>query len=597
MPAGVSFGMNRQAVQNWAIAAIVILLTGLASQTGAWERMSRLSFDVLATLAAPRPAEPGVVIVAIDEPSMAASGEQWPWRRSRHAALVAALRSAGARAIAFDIVFAEPTRPEEDAALRQVGGADLVMAADDTVIERSYGAIQTRTEPAPQVLSNGTRVGVASLTADRDGGLRLMPRYSDGLAAELMRAGGGDPPVATQGPELIQYFGPAGSYPTVSYYQALEPGRYLPPGFFRDQVVIVGFALQAGAEVEAGGVDAFVTPYTASTGMLTAGAEVQATIFDNLRTGLAIGLPPPGTGLVLIALGGVLALAPLGARALSLRIAATLAVLAGLVLVSWLTLRLGRLWLSPVEPAAAFAFVSLGIGIGDFAAERARRREVVRVFGHYVAPDVVRQIVSRPDLLNLGGEKREMTILFADIRGFTAICEAMRDDPVGLTQLVNAILAPLSDIVIANRGTIDKYMGDCIMAFWNAPLDDPDHALHAITAGEAMLGAMAQINAMVAARLPANGAAAEVRIGIGINSGECVVGNMGSATRFDYSVLGDPVNIAARLESLCKTYDVPLVAGAATVAAVGARRAFRLLDTIAVRGRSEAQAIYTLETA
>lgn len=587
--------MNRRAAQNWATAAIVVLLMVLASQVGAWERMARFSFDVLATLAAPRPAEPGVVIVAIDEPSMAAVGEQWPWRRSRHAALVTALRSAGARAIAFDVVFAEPSQPEEDAALRQVGGADLVMAADDTIIERSFGAIQTRTEPVPQVLSRGTRVGVASLTADSDGGLRLMPHYADSLAAELLRASGAAPPVATQGRKLIQFFGPAGSYPTVSYYQALEPGRYLPPAFFRDQVVIVGFALQAGADVEAGGVDAFVTPYTASTGMLTAGAEVQATIFDNLRTGLAIRLPPRGTTLLLIALAGLLALAPLRARALSLRIAATMAVLAAIVVVSWLALRFGRLWLSPIEPAAAFVIVSLGIGIGDFAAERARRREVVRAFGHYVAPDVVRQIVARPDLLNLGGEKREMTILFADIRGFTPICEAMKDDPVGLTQLVNAILAPLSDIVIANRGTIDKYMGDCIMAFWNAPLDDPDHALHAIEAGEAMLGAIGEINAMVAARLPAKGDTAGVRIGIGINSGECVVGNMGSATRFDYSVLGDPVNVAARLENLCKTYDVPLVAGAATVKAVGPRKAFRLLDTIAVRGRNEAQAIYTME--
>lgn len=597
MPAGVSFGMNRQAFRNWATAAVVVLLVGLASHAGAWERLARYSFDALATLAAPRPAEPGAIIVAIDEPSMAASGEQWPWPRSRHAALVAALREAGARAIAFDIVFAEPTKPEEDAALRQAGGADLVLAADDTVIERNFGAIRTRTEPAPQVLAQGTRIGVASLTADSDGGLRVMPRYADGLAAELLRASGEEPPVATQGPQLIQYFGPAGSYPTVSYYQALEPGRYLPPAFFRDQVVIIGFALQAGAEVESGGVDAFVTPYTASTGMLTAGAEVQATIFDNMRAGLAIRLPPPGTGLALIAVAGMLALAPLWARALSLRIAATLAVLIGLVLVSWLALRFGRLWLSPVEPAAAFAFVSLGIGISDFAAERARRREVQRAFGHYVAPDVVRQIVANPGLLNLGGEKREMTILFADIRGFTTICEAMKDDPVGLTQLINAILAPLSDIVIAHRGTIDKYMGDCIMAFWNAPLDDPDHALHAIAAGEAMLGAMAEINAMVAARLPANGPAADVRIGIGINSGECVVGNMGSATRFDYSLIGDPVNIAARLESLCKTYDVPLVVGAATVTAVGPRKAFRLLDTIAVRGRSEAQAIYTIEAA
>lgn len=590
-------GVSRPALRNWGTALVVILLIGLASQTGSWERVARSGFDALATLAQPIPEEPGVVIVAIDEPSMAALGEQWPWRRSRHAALVTALRAAGARAIAFDIVFAEPTVPQEDDALRQVGGPDLVLAADDSVIERSFGDIQTRTEPAPQVLAPGTRVGVASLTADGDGGLRMMPRYADGLAAELLRASGGEPVAGGRGRRLIQHFGPAGSYPTVSYYQALDPGANLPPGFFRDRVVIVGFALQAGADVAAGGVDAFVTPYTASTRMLTPGAEVQATIFDNLRVGLAIDQPPQGTGLVLIAMGALLALAPLRARVLAWRIAATLAVLALLVLGSWLTLRFGRLWLSPVEPAAAFALVSLGVGIGDFAAERARRRGVQRAFGQYVSPDVVRQIIARPELLNLGGERREMTIMFADIRGFTTICEAMKDDPVGLTQLVNDILAPLSDIVIARRGTIDKYMGDCIMAFWNAPLDDPDHALHALEAGEAMLGAMPAINALVAERLPDGAASAAVRIGIGINSGDCVVGNLGSAARFDYSVLGDPVNIAARLESLCKNYDVPMVIGAATARAVETLKPLRHLDDIAVRGRSEAQAIYTLEVA
>lgn len=596
MPAGAGVGMNSQSLRNWATALVVVVLIGLASQTGAWERVARSAFDVLSTLAPPIPDEPGAVIVAIDEPSMAALGEQWPWPRSRHAALVTALRKAGARAIAFDIVFAEPTRPEEDAALAKVGGADLVMAADLSVIDRDFGTVSTRTEPAPQVLAPGTRIGVASLTADRDGGLRLMPGYADGLAAQVLRASGGAPAKAPGAAQLIQHFGPAGSYPTVSYYQALEPEKYLPPDIFRGRVVIVGFALQAGADVEAGGVDAFVTPYTASTRMLTPGAEVQATILDNLRAGLGIDLPPRGTGLALIALGALLALAPLRAGNLALRIAASIAVLALLVALSWLALRFGRLWVSPVEPAGAFALVSLGVGIGDFAAERNRRREVQRAFGQYVSPDVVRQIVARPDLLNLGGEKREMTIMFADIRGFTTICEAMKDDPVGLTQLVNDILSPLSDIVIAKGGTIDKYMGDCIMAFWNAPLRDDDHALHAIAAGEAMLEAMPGINAMVAARLP-QGVAGAVRIGIGINSGECVVGNMGSASRFDYSVLGDPVNIASRLESLCKTYDVPLVVGAATARAVGEARAFRQIDTIAVRGRAEAQPIYTLEGA
>jgi adenylate cyclase len=137
-------------------------------------------------------------------------------------------------------------------------------------------------------------------------------------------------------------------------------------------------------------------------------------------------------------------------------------------------------------------------------------------------------------------------------------------------------------------------MGDCIMAFWNAPLDDADHALHAVEAAEAMLAAMPEVNRAIEARLPYRADGAHVRIGIGINSGECVIGNMGSAKRFDYSVLGDAVNIAARLESLCKTYDVPVIIGNGTVERIGKGLAFHQLDEIAVRGRSETQAIFTL---
>jgi adenylate cyclase len=186
-----------------------------------------------------------------------------------------------------------------------------------------------------------------------------------------------------------------------------------------------------------------------------------------------------------------------------------------------------------------------------------------------------------------------MTIMFADIRGFTGLSETMKDDPQGLTRMINAILTPLSRIVLDHQGTIDKYIGDCIMAFWNAPVDDPDHALHAYQAACAMLEAMPAINAAIRGEterdLPA------IRIGIGINSGACVVGNMGSAVRFDYSVLGDTVNVAARLESLCKTYDVPLVIGEATAGVLPAGTTLREIDRITVRGRSESLAIFTLK--
>ena len=359
-------------------------------------------------------------------------------------------------------------------------------------------------------------------------------------------------------------------------------------------MVIVGFALQTSAEVQRGGLDAFVTPYTSYTRLLTPGVEVQATIFDNFRESLSITPPPAWAGLLLIAFGSLLALAAARPRNLIVRFVAAIGLLALIFLSSWLILRFGRLWLSPMEPSAALALVTLGISMRDFAAERRRRREVQNAFGQYVSPDVVARIVTNPELLNLGGERRELSIMFADIRGFTTICETMKDDPVGLTSLINDILTPLSEIIMERGGTIDKYMGDCIMAFWNAPLDDADHALHAVETAQAMLAAMPDVNTAIASRLPYRADGVYVRIGIGINSGDCVVGNMGSAKRFDYSVLGDAVNIASRLESLCKTYDVPLVVGANTARIIGDVIEFRQLDEIALRGRSEAQAILTL---
>jgi adenylate cyclase len=154
------------------------------------------------------------------------------------------------------------------------------------------------------------------------------------------------------------------------------------------------------------------------------------------------------------------------------------------------------------------------------------------------------------------------------------------------------VLTPLSDVILAHGGTIDKYMGDCVMAFWNAPLDQPDHAQRAVAAGEAMIAAMPGINAAIAHRLPPG---AGIAIGVGVNSGVCVVGNMGSARRFDYSVLGDAVNVASRLEGLTKTYGVPILIGEDTAQRLAADVRLRLVDHVAVRGKAEQTGIYTLE--
>ncbi len=217
-----------------------------------------------------------------------------------------------------------------------------------------------------------------------------------------------------------------------------------------------------------------------------------------------------------------------------------------------------------------------------------RSKQAIRdAFSRYLDPAMVEQLAEHPDRLSLGGESRELTILFSDVRGFTAISETYRDDPQGLTRLMNRFLTPISRAIIETRGTIDKYMGDAVMAFWNAPLDDKDHAAHACSAALEILHRLAVLNGELAAAAQAEGRThIPLKIGIGMNTGLCVVGNMGSDVRFDYSVLGDNVNVASRLEGQTKEYRVTTLIGAETAAQVADRFALIEVDQIRVKGKS-----------
>ena len=221
-------------------------------------------------------------------------------------------------------------------------------------------------------------------------------------------------------------------------------------------------------------------------------------------------------------------------------------------------------------------------------------REIRAAFSHYIHPDLVRTLAAHPEQLVLGGETRRMSFLFADVRGFTTIAEQFKNDPQGLTRLINRFLTPMTDTIMARGGTIDKYMGDCVMAFWNAPLDDHEHAGHACAAALAMIAELGTMNDNLEREArDAGGNHYPIRIGVGINTGECVVGNMGSEQRFDYSVLGDSVNLAARLESQSKTYGIDIIIGPETQAEAPELATFEL-DRLAVKGKSEAVAIHGL---
>jgi adenylate cyclase len=574
--------------------AVFLVVSGL-SLSAPWSLLELRGFDHLSTLRTPPLPNDGPVIVAIDEPSLAEVGQQWPWPRALHARLIEALRAAGARVIGLDIVFAEPaTSPENDAALEAALGADVVLASDETLIVTPQAEQLVRTLPLPRFLASGARAGIASVRLGPDGVIREVPRYSDIFAGEIAGAAGLER-VALPENALLQVFGPGRTYPTVSYYQALDPQKYLPPGFFKDRVVLVGLSLQTAADIHKGAPDTFATSYTTHTGRLTAGVEVQATILDNITRPLSIA--PAGRPLML-ALVFIAAL--LGAavvhRETNWRTVAVCAVGVALsILACYALIRLGRVYVPPFGPALAFLAVVAGQAGFDYASERRSRRHIVLAFSQYLSPQMVARLADDPSQLKLGGESRTLSVLFSDIRGFTMIAERMKGDPQQLTSLINRLLTPLSAEILACGGTIDKYIGDCVMAFWNAPLDDPDHAVHAVRAARQMLGAMERFNAALKAELEARGETPyELRIGIGINTGVCVVGNMGSTSRFDYSALGDSVNLAARLEGESKTLGVPLLIGEETARLAAEQFSVIELDSVIVKGRTEPSPVFTV---
>ncbi len=252
-----------------------------------------------------------------------------------------------------------------------------------------------------------------------------------------------------------------------------------------------------------------------------------------------------------------------------------------------------RLWLiDPVTPALGVLTMFLLSSVLGHLSEESQKRRVRRAFGHYLAPALVEELSADPERLQLGGEMRELSFLFCDVRGFTTLSERL--EPEQLTRLVNRLLTPLTDVILGRRGTIDKYMGDCVMAFWNAPLDVPEHAREACLSALDMLEALDALNGHLAEEAAASGGAFEtLRVGVGINTGLACVGNLGSEQRFDYSVIGDAVNLASRLEGQSKSYGVDVVIGDDTRAAVPELACLEL-DCIRVKGKNEPVTIHAL---
>jgi adenylate cyclase len=320
------------------------------------------------------------------------------------------------------------------------------------------------------------------------------------------------------------------------------------------------------------------------------GIDIHAQVLEHLLSGQFLTRPDYARALeefVILVLGIMLAVILPRVNAMYAAAIGLFAI--GLVVAGgWAEFRYADLLIDPSYPALVVGIMTAGMITYTYRVVEAQRSQIRNAFSRYLAPTLVHEIIANPKRLQLGGEQRELTLLFCDVRNFTAISEQLT--ATELTHFINELLSPLSEIILDRRGTIDKYMGDAIMAFWNAPLDDPDHKTHACSAAIEMAKKMDELNERWQMNAQAmNRSFQRVRIGIGLNSGQCCVGNLGSMMRFDYSAIGDEVNVTSRLEGLTKIYGVSAAVGQR---ALSPHFPTLELDMVQVKGRKRPEKIY-----
>lgn len=574
------------AVLWWAIAALVSL-------SPAWKQVELRLLDSMTVASAPNKSVFPITVVGIDEASFSALGLQWPWPRRLHAELVDRLAAAGAAVIVFDIIFAEPSNQEDDQrfadSIRRAG--NVVLAADRVYRESSSIRQWLRIDPHRTFTDAGAQVGLATVALDRDLVVRQIPESADALwrtvIVRLIRAHPEITPNLGISPgSLIRYAGGDHTFPYVSYHEIVKPTGSIPVDFFKDQVVLIGRDVKASPDVESAQADLFATPFLASTGWLTPGAEVHANIIETVLGRNAITRLPDGAVAALLALVAAASAAamrrwrPLWSALFGAAIAGVIGAAVWGAFLQW------NLWVPAGSALALIPLMYVSLGGWSYLGEQMRRREITRVFSLYVTPQVVNYLIAHPERINLGGERRELTLMFTDLKEFTTISERL--SPERVTNLLNRYFTDMTDIVLEYQGTVCAFIGDAIMAFWGAPVDDDDKAYRAVAAAIAMQKAMHALRADFAREdLP------PIHMRIGIHSGSAVVGNLGSAKRFDYTAIGDDVNLAARLEGANKLYATGILVSSDTARQIEGRIALRPVDRVIVKGKSQAIEVFT----
>ncbi len=556
-----------------------------------------------------------VVIVEIDEKSIEQNG-QWPWKRTILADVIWRLREAGAGIIVLPILFSEEDRLGGDMDLAQALVQNGIVIAQTGTTQTNRNAVPRGVAkigdplpwlfewpgmlgPIPLLGDNVDGVGVVNTTPEIDGVVRRLPllmRVGDevypSVALEVIRVAVGDP--------SYQVKAGAGGVIAVRVpkFKTIKTDQYARIWLrwnkeFPTISITDDFESVAGKTVIIGN-----TAEGISTVIATPNGEQYS------HTAMAVSLQTVinGENIVRLDTATFLEYVAAGVLAIILILLAGFAPywLVGAVLLTvWSGTAYGAYfyfvkhlqlwdasWIILVTTITGFHAV-----FNRFVKEFSLKQQIKKQFEHYLAPAMVKKLQQDPSLLKLGGETRTMTFMFSDIRGFTPISEKFKGNPEALTKLINRFLTKMTDVIIKNGGTIDKFMGDCIMAFWNAPIDDPRHERHAIEAAIEMQEELEMLNAdLIAEGLP------EIRIGIGINTGRALVGNMGSEQRFDYSVIGDAVNLASRLESSSKSLGKTLIIGEETVRAAKQNYDFDFVDKITVKGKTEEIKVYTIKS-
>ncbi len=574
-------------------ACAFALVAAVMVAVPAWEALERRVFDFLTVTTAKGELSQPIVLVAINEDAMNALKLRWPWPRSLHAQLIDRIARGGAAVIALDILFSEPATPEEDQAFAKsvAKAGNVVLAADYIYSETTGIRLWKRTDPLEAFVDAGALSGLATVRFDPDQFVRRIPEEPDAFWRQIVKvlqvkAPSHPVPALPDSTAFIRYLGPDTVFDPIPYHLVLEASPEELKTVFDGRIVIVGRDLRATPEIGMAHPDLFATPFLSHSGTLTSGIKLHASILDNALSGTW--LRPLGTArnLALCALAALLSFFGMKRWNPIFSALATLAIVALFAAMTWYGFAHERLWIAFVSPVAIALLSYLTYMGRAYIVESKRKREMQRAFSLYVSPDVVDQIIDHPERLDLGGDRREITVMFTDLQGFTSLTEKTAPDVV--QQVLTKHFTMLTDVIFANGGTVVQFMGDGLMAMWGAPLDDPEHAYRAVKAAiEAQRGMEALRGELREARLP------EIRMRVGVNTCEAVVGNMGSQTRLSYTAMGDGVNLASRLEGANKLYGTPILVSGETVAKLGTRIAMRRVDRIKVAGKSLPVDVYT----